>query len=221
MNQNEQKKAAAERAVAYVEEGQVLGVGTGSTVCFFIDALAGAGLRIPACVSSSERSSKRLQERGFRILDPNEISGIGVYIDGADEIDPGFNMIKGGGGALTREKILASMAKKYVCIADGSKAVRILGRFPLPVEVIPMAVHAVARRLEAMGGRPVLRDFTTDNGCKILDVHGLSIQDPVGLEREMNQIPGVVTVGLFAQRKADVLLLGTDEGVVESTRASV
>lgn len=220
MNQNEQKKAAAEKAVAYVEEGQILGVGTGSTVDFFIDALAGAGLRIPACVSSSERSSKHLQERGFRILDPNEIDGIGVYVDGADEIDPGFNMIKGGGGALTREKILASMAKKYVCIADGSKAVQVLGRFPLPVEVIPMAVQVVARRLEAMGGRPVLRDFTTDNGCKILDVHGLSIHDPVSLEREMNQIPGVVTVGLFAQRKADVLLLGTDQGVVESARAS-
>ena len=205
MNQNELKKAAAERAVSFVQEGRVLGVGTGSTVDFFIDALAASGKKVPACVSSSVRSTEHLERLGFKVLDPNEVDEIEVYVDGADEIDSGFHMVKGGGGALTREKILASLARTYVCIADESKLVPVLGRFPLPVEVIPMAV-----------GEPKLRDFTTDNGCKILDVSGLQITDPVALEEKINQIPGVVTVGLFARRGADVLLLATADGVKES-----
>lgn len=219
MDQNELKKAAAQRAVSFVKPGKVLGVGTGSTVDFFIDALAASGIDVPACVSSSVRSTEHLEHCGFKVLDTNEVEGIEVYVDGADEIDGGFNMIKGGGGALTREKIIASMAKTYVCIADKSKDVQVLGRFPLPVEVIPMACGVVARRLEALGGRPVMRDFTTDNGCKILDVHGLSIKDPAALESKINQIPGVVTVGLFAKRGADVLLLATEAGVVERCKA--
>ncbi|MCI5851027.1 MAG: ribose-5-phosphate isomerase RpiA [Sutterellaceae bacterium] len=215
MDQNELKKAAGKRAVSFVREGKVLGVGTGSTVDFFIDALAESGIRVPACVSSSVRSTAHLEKLGFKVVDPNEVEGIEVYVDGADQIDPGFCMIKGGGGALTREKILASLAREYVCIADASKRVPVLGSFPLPVEVIPMAVGVVSRTLRSLGGNPVLRDFTTDNGCKILDVAGLRITDPVKLESEINQIPGVVTVGLFAHRGADVLLLATEEGVKE------
>ena len=216
MNQNELKKAAAERAVSFVQEGRVLGVGTGSTVDFFIDALAASGKKVPACVSSSVRSTEHLERLGFKVLDPNEVDEIEVYVDGGDEIDSGFHMVKGGGGALTREKILASLARTYVCIADESKLVPVLGRFPLPVEVIPMAVGVVSRQLKALGGEPKLRDFTTDNGCKILDVSGLQITDPVALEEKINQIPGVVTVGLFARRGADVLLLATADGVKES-----
>lgn len=216
MNQNELKKAAAERAVSFVQEGRVLGVGTGSTVDFFIDALAASGKKVPACVSSSVRSTEHLERLGFKVLDPNEVDEIEVYVDSADEIDSGFHMVKGGGGALTREKILASLARTYVCIADESKLVPVLGRFPLPVEVIPMAVGVVSRQLKALGGEPKLRDFTTDNGCKILDVSGLQITDPVALEEKINQIPGVVTVGLFARRGADVLLLATADGVKES-----
>ncbi|MCF0254358.1 MAG: ribose-5-phosphate isomerase RpiA, partial [Duodenibacillus sp.] len=207
------KRAVGRAALAYVRPGEVLGVGTGSTVDCFIDALAESGIDVPACVSSSERSSRKLRELGFKVADLNEVEEIGVYIDGADEIDGGFAMIKGGGGALTREKIVASVARDFVCIADASKRVAVLGRFPLPVEVIPMAAASVARELRKLGGDPAERDFTTDNGCRILDVSGLSIADPAGLERRINQIPGVVTVGLFAQRGADVLLLGTDEGV--------
>lgn len=218
MNQNELKKAAAEQAVSFVPEGKVLGVGTGSTVDLFIDALARSGKSVPACISSSERSTRRLRELGFLVLDTNEVEGVEVYVDGADEIDPNFCMIKGGGGALTREKIIASMARTYVCIADRSKKVDVLGRFPLPVEVIPMAVRSVSRRLEAIGAQPRLRDFTTDNGCKILDLAGLRITDPERLESEINQIPGVVTVGLFAKRGADVLLLATEQGVQESRK---
>ena len=216
MNQNELKKAAAERAVSFVQEGRILGVGTGSTVDFFIDALAASGKKVPACVSSSVRSTEHLERLGFKVLDPNEVDEIEVYVDGADEIDSGFHMVEGGGGALTREKILASLARTYVCIADESKLVPVLGRFPLPVEVIPMAVGVVSRQLKALGGEPKLRDFTTDNGCKILDVSGLQITDPVALEEKINQIPGVVTVGLFARRGADVLLLATADGVKES-----
>lgn len=216
MNQNELKKAAAERAMSFVQEGRVLGVGTGSTVDFFIDALAASGKKVPACVSSSVRSTEHLERLGFKVLDPNEVDEIEVYVDGADEIDSGFHMVKGGGGALTREKILASLARTYVCIADESKLVPVFGRFPLPVEVIPMAVGVVSRQLKALGGEPKLRDFTTDNGCKILDVSGLQITDPVALEEKINQIPGVVTVGLFARRGADVLLLATADGVKES-----
>jgi ribose 5-phosphate isomerase A len=213
MDQNELKKLVAKAALADVRPGEILGVGTGSTVDFFIDALAQSGLSVPACVSSSVRSTRRLEQLGFRVLEMNEVDGIGVYVDGADEIDAGFNMIKGGGGALTREKIVASVARKFVCIADASKKVPVLGKFPLPVEVIPMALRAVAARLREFGGNPVERDFTTDNGNRILDVHGLSIEEPAALEAAINQIPGVVSVGLFAARGADVLLLGTAEGV--------
>ncbi len=213
MTQDELKRKVGEAALEYVVENEVLGVGTGSTVDRFIDALKESGIKVPACVSSSVRSTKKLEGYGFKVVDLNAIDSISVYIDGADEIDHGFSMIKGGGGALTREKIVASVAKKFVCIADESKRVEVLGKFPLPVEVIPMALASVARALRALGGNPVERDFTTDNGNRILDVSGLSIADPVALEQEINQIPGVVTVGLFARRGADVLLLGTDAGV--------
>lgn len=213
MDQQELKKAVGRAALQYVKPGEILGVGTGSTVDCFIDALKESGISIPACVSSSVRSTKKLEQYGFKVLDLNEVERIGVYVDGADEIDPHFAMIKGGGGALTREKIVAMVSDRFVCIADQSKKVDVLGKFPLPIEVIPMAVRAVSRELEKLGGKPVLRDFTTDNGNKILDVHGLKIEDPVQWEQKLNQIVGVVTVGLFAARGADVLLLGTDEGV--------
>lgn len=213
MDQQELKKAVGCAALQYVKPGEILGVGTGSTVDCFIDALKESGISIPACVSSSVRSTKKLEQYGFKVLDLNEVERIGVYVDGADEIDPHFAMIKGGGGALTREKIVAMVSERFVCIADQSKKVDVLGKFPLPIEVIPMAVRAVSRELEKLGGKPVLRDFTTDNGNKILDVHGLKIEDPVQWEQKLNQIVGVVTVGLFAARGADVLLLGTDEGV--------
>ena len=213
MDQQELKKAVGRAALQYVKPGEILGVGTGSTVDCFIDALKESGISIPACVSSSVRSTKKLEQYGFKVLDLNEVERIGVYVDGADEIDPHFAMIKGGGGALTREKIVAMVSERFVCIADQSKKVDVLGKFPLPIEVIPMAVRAVSRELEKLGGKPVLRDFTTDNGNKILDVHGLKIEDPVQWEQKLNQIVGVVTVGLFAARGADVLLLGTDEGV--------
>ena len=213
MDQQELKKAVGRAALQYVKPGEILGVGTGSTVDCFIDALKESGISIPACVSSSVRSTKKLEQYGFKVLDLNEVERIGVYVDGADEIDPHFAMIKGGGGALTREKIVAMVSDRFVCIADQSKKVDVLGKFPLPIEVIPMAVRAVSRELEKLGGKPVLRDFTTDNGNKILDVHGLQIEDPVQWEQKLNQIVGLVTVGLFAARGADVLLLGTDEGV--------
>ncbi len=213
MTQDELKRKVGEAALEFVIEGEVLGVGTGSTADCFIDALKKSGLKVPACVSSSVRSAKRLQDYGFKVVDLNAVDSISVYVDGADEIDHGFSMIKGGGGALTREKIVASVAETFICIADESKRVETLGRFPLPVEVIPMAVASVARAMRAIGGNPVERDFTTDNGNRILDVSGLSIQDPVALEMQINQIPGVVTVGLFAKRGADILLLGTGDGV--------
>ena len=213
LTQTELKRLVARAALDYVVPGEVLGVGTGSTVDQLIDQLPEIRDRIPACVSSSERSTKRLEALGFKVLDMNAVESIGFYIDGADEIDSGFAMVKGGGGALTREKIVASVAKKFVCIADASKKVDVLGRFPLPVEVIPMAAGAVRRRLEALGAEVKLRDFITDNGCRILDAAGLSISDPKVLESEINSWPGVVTVGLFAHRGADVLLLGTAEGV--------
>lgn len=213
MSQTELKRLVARAALDYIVPGEILGVGTGSTVDQLIDQLPGIRERMPACVSSSERSTKRLEALGFKVLDMNEVESIGVYIDGADEIDPGFAMIKGGGGALTREKIVASISGKFVCIADASKKVDVLGRFPLPVEVIPMAAGAIRRRLEALGASVKLRDFVTDNGCSILDAAGLSISEPKALEDEINSWPGVVTVGLFAHRGADVLLLGTSEGV--------
>ena len=214
MNQDQLKQAVAAAAVDFVQPGQVLGVGTGSTVDFFIDALAAARIEVPATVSSSERSTRRLRHHGFTVVDLNEVVDIAVYVDGADEIDPGFAMIKGGGGALTREKIVAAVARQFVCIADASKLVSTLGRFPLPVDVIPMARAYVARELARLGGRPVLREgFVTDNGNLILDVHGLTITDPAGLEARVTAIAGVVSCGLFAARGADVLLLGTPDGV--------
>jgi len=219
MNQDQLKQAVAQAAIAYVQPGAVLGVGTGSTVDFFIDALAASGIEVPAAVSSSERSTKRLQAHGFKVVDLNQVESISVYVDGADEIDSSFAMIKGGGGALTREKIVAAVARQFVCIADSSKLVGTLGKFPLPVEVIPMARAHVARELVKLGGEPRLRDFVTDNGNLILDVHGLAIADPVGLEARINQVVGVVACGLFAARGADVLLLGTAEGVRTSRRA--
>ncbi len=219
LTQQELKREVARAALAYVEDGRILGVGTGSTVDQFIDQLPTIREKIPACVSSSERSTKRLEALGFKVLDMNEVDDIGVYVDGADEIDPGFSMIKGGGGALTREKIVASISGRFVCIADASKQVPVLGHFPLPVEVIPMAARAVKAKLEALGATVTLRDFVTDNGCHILDAAGLEITDPKALEAEINSWPGVVTVGLFAARGADVLLLGTQDGVKTFERA--
>lgn len=219
MTQDELKKAVARAAVPFVPADDVLGVGTGSTVDFFIEALAEAGVRVPAAVSSSERSTRKLAALGIRVLDLNEVDAIAVYVDGADEIDPGFSMIKGGGGALTREKIVAAVARRFICIADASKRVPVLGRFPLPVEVIPMARSHVARELARLGGTPKWRaGVVTDNGNVILDVHGLSIGDPVALEARIDRIVGVVTSGLFAARGADVLLLGSAAGVQELRR---
>jgi len=214
MTQDELKALVGQAATAYVQPGSVIGVGTGTTVSFFIDALAKMQEGVAAAVSSSEQSSQRLRERGIRVLNANEVESLAVYIDGADEIDHQGCMIKGGGGALTREKIVADLAERFVCIADESKLVRTLGRFPLPVEVIPMARALVARRLRALGGEPVLREgFVTDNGCIILDVHGLAIADPAATERDLSQWPGVVTVGVFARNRANVCLLGTPQGV--------
>ncbi|MBS1191947.1 MAG: ribose-5-phosphate isomerase [Rhodocyclaceae bacterium] len=218
MTQDELKQAVAQAAADYVAQhapaGSVIGVGTGSTANFFIDALAPLKSKYRGAVASSEATRKRLEGHGFAVLDLNDVDDIPVYVDGADEIDRGMHMIKGGGGALTREKIVAAVAKTFVCIADGSKLVETLGKFPLPVEVIPMARAHVARELAKLGGEPVLRQgFTTDNGNLILDVKGMAITDPVGLETRINQITGVVTNGLFAVRGANVLLLGTPEGV--------
>jgi ribose 5-phosphate isomerase A len=208
------KRLAAEAALEYVQDGAVIGVGTGSTVNFFIDALIPCRNRIRAAVSSSNASTARLQAGGISVLDLNEVDDLGVYVDGADEATRAHHLIKGGGAALTREKIVAAAAARFVCIADESKLVDRLGTFPLPVEVIPMARSLVARRLVGYGGRPVWRQgVVTDNGNHILDVHGLTIEDPPALERELNQLAGVVTVGLFALRAADVLILGTDKGV--------
>ena len=214
MNQHELKALVARAALEHVVEGALVGVGTGSTVNCFIDALATIKARIAGAVSSSEQSSERLRAHGIVVLDANAVESLPVYIDGADEIDHAGHMIKGGGAALTRVKIVADMAARFVCIADESKLVGALGRFPLPVEVIPMAAQHVARRLRALGGEPALRDgVVTDNGCRILDVRGLVIADPLALERAINQIPGVVTVGIFARNRAAVCLLGTPQGV--------
>ena len=214
MTQDELKKAAAYAALDHVVEGSIVGVGTGSTVNHFIDALAGMRARIRGAVSSSEASTQRLRAHGIEVFDLDGIESLPVYVDGADEIDGGFAMIKGGGGALTREKIVAAVSERFVCICDTSKKVEVLGRFPLPIEVIPMARSHVARELRALGGEPRLREgFVTDNGNLILDVHGLSITDPVTIEMRINQIVGVVTNGLFAVRGADVLLLAAPGGV--------
>ncbi|MBC3868854.1 ribose-5-phosphate isomerase RpiA [Undibacterium oligocarboniphilum] len=218
MTQDELKRAVAQAAIAYVVENEIVGVGTGSTANFFIDELAKIKHKIKAAVASSEVTAARLRGHGITVLDLNEVTSMPVYIDGADEITPQGAMIKGGGAALTREKIVASVADKFICIADGSKLVDQLGRFPLPVEVIPMAHAVVARKLNAIGGEARLRlkdgqPLITDNGNMILDVHGLQIADPVGLEAVMNNIVGVVTVGLFARQGANVCLLGTETGV--------
>ncbi len=220
MTQDELKALVAQAAIPYVtalsasRSGLVIGVGTGSTVNCFIDALAEVKHRLAGTVSSSERSSERLRAHGIAVFDSNQVDGIPLYVDGADEIDGQGCMIKGGGAALTREKIVADMAERFICIADVSKRVETLGRFPLPVEVIPMATAQVARGLKRLGGNPVLRaGVVTDNGCSIIDVHGLVITDPPAMEREINQWPGVVSVGIFARNKAGVCLLGGPQGV--------
>ena len=218
MTQDELKQAVANAALAYVVEGKIVGVGTGSTARLFIEALATMKDRIAGAVASSEDTKRRLEGHGIKVFDLNDVTDIPVYIDGADEITPEMHMIKGGGGALTREKIVSAVAQKFICIADGSKLVDVLGRFPLPVEVIPMASAYVARELTRLGGPPVLREgFVTDNGNLILDVQGLQIVDPEDLETRINQIVGVVTNGLFACRPADVCLLGTPTGVQTHT----
>jgi len=219
MDQNELKKAVARAAIGHIPDDCIVGVGTGSTANYFIDELAGIKGRIEGAVASSEASAARLKAAGIRVFDLNVVSEVPVYVDGADEVNRQLHMIKGGGGALTREKIVAAVAQKFVCIADASKLKEVLGGFPLPVEVIPMARSHVGRELLRLGGRPELRQgYTTDNGNLILDVRGLSIVDPVGLEAAINQIVGVVTNGLFARRGADVLLLGTPTGVQTMVR---
>ena len=214
MNQDQKKQAVADAAIRYVNDGDTVGVGTGSTADCFIDALAGIRHRIEGAVASSERSAERLRGHGIPVLELNVVAELPVYVDGADEATRHRHLVKGGGGALTREKIVADGARSFVCVVDDSKIVERLGTFPLPVEVIPMARSQVARALVSLGGQPVYRDgFVTDNGNQILDVHHLDVQDPVALESELNQIVGVVTNGLFARRGADVLLVGGDEGV--------
>ena len=214
MTQDELKALVGQAALAHVEPGSIIGVGTGSTVNCFIDALATMPVRIRAAVSSSMQSTARLEALGFEVLDANAVESLAVYIDGADEIDRTGCMIKGGGAALTREKIVADISARFVCIADESKLVTTLGRFPLPVEVIPCAQAQIARHLRALGGEPVLRaGVVTDNGGQILDVRGLAITDPAALETEINQWPGVVSVGIFARHRAAVCLLGTPQGV--------
>jgi ribose 5-phosphate isomerase A len=211
MSNDDQKRAAGEAALRYVKDG-IVGVGTGSTVAYFIDALATIRHRVDGAVSSSERSTALLRERGIRVLDLNAVGELPIYVDGADECDGNKCLIKGGGAALTREKIIAAAARQFVCVIDPGKRVDVLGKFPLPIEVIPMARSLVAREIVRRGGQPVWRDgCVTDNGNWILDVHGLSITDPRALETDLNQITGVVTVGLFAHRPADVVLIGDHE----------
>ncbi|MGB5104278.1 MAG: ribose-5-phosphate isomerase RpiA [Steroidobacteraceae bacterium] len=221
MNQDIKKQRAAEAALEYVEDGAIVGVGTGSTVNYFIEALASLRHRIAGAVSSSVASTQRLEAHGIPVLDLNAVGELGVYVDGADEATRALHLVKGGGGALTREKIVAACSRRFVCIVDDQKLVDRLGRFPLPVEVIPMARGHVARRLLRLGGEPAWREgFVTDNGNHILDVRNLVIDDPVALETEINQFAGVVTVGLFARRPADVLLVGTDTEVVTLARGA-
>ncbi len=213
MTQDEMKKLAAQKALEFVKPDTIVGVGTGSTVNHFIDALAGIKDKIQGAVSSSEASTEKLKAHGIEVFELNNVDGLDVYVDGADEINPDMQMIKGGGAALTREKIVAAVAKTFVCIADSSKQVDVLGEFPLPVEVIPMARSYVAREIVKLGGDPVYRQgVVTDNGNVILDVHNLAIHDALKLERELNQLVGVVTNGLFAHRPADILILGTEQG---------
>ena len=219
LSQDELKQQVAESAIEYVKSG-IIGVGTGSTANYFIDALAKIKSKIEGAVASSEATAKRLKAHGIQVFDLNEIDRMDIYVDGADEITEHMHMLKGGGGALTREKIVAANAKNFICICDETKFVPVLGKFPLPVEVLPMARGYVARQLIKLGGQPKLRDFTTDNGNIILDVHGLKISDPIQIESEINQIVGVVTNGLFALRPADTLLLATHEGVKTITSKS-
>ncbi len=223
MNSDAYKRAAADAAIAMIKprlrNESVVGVGTGSTANHFIDALSLLRGQFDAAVASSEASATRLRGHGIAVIDLNAASEVLVYVDGADEVNGARQLIKGAGGALTREKIVADLAERFVCIADVSKRVAVLGAFPLPVEVIPMAAAQVTRRLQALGARVVPREgFVTDNGCPILDAHGLSISEPLALEMAINQWPGVVTVGLFARRPADILLVGTAEGVVTLAR---
>ena len=222
MTQDELKQAVARAALNYVVDGAIIGVGTGSTANFFIDELGKIKQRIKGAVASSEATAARLKSHGIAVFDLNEITHMPVYIDGADEIDASGAMIKGGGGALTREKIVASVAEKFICIADGSKLVEVMGTFPLPVEVIPMALAAVSRALKAMGATPILRlkegvPYVTDNGCFIIDTAGLRITQPAILEQQINDLPGVVTNGLFARKGANVCLLGMADGVKTMT----
>ncbi len=218
MTQDELKQAVALAALDYVVDGAIIGVGTGSTANFFIDELGKIKHRIKGAVASSEATAARLKSHGISVFDLNDVDNMPVYIDGADEIDHSGAMIKGGGGALTREKIVASVADKFICIADGSKLVDVMGQFALPVEIIPMAEASVARSLRALGAKPALRmkegkAYLTDNGCHIIDAAGLQIRDPKALEAQINQLPGVVSVGLFALQGAAVCLLGTEQGV--------
>ena len=215
-HQQNQKRQVAEAALSHVRSDSVLGVGTGSTVNCFIEALAASGMRIEAAVSSSEASTRLLESHGFEVRDLNLAGTLDLYIDGADEFDAYRRLIKGGGGALTREKIITAASRKFVCIVDESKKVGVLGRFPMPVEVIPMARSFVARQLVAMGGQPELRqDFITDNGNVILDVHNMDLIDPVSIEKQLNNLPGVVTCGLWALRPAEVVLMATASGIIE------
>ena len=223
MNQDELKARVGQHAADYIDRSltneAIVGVGTGSTANFFIDALAQSKHKFDGAVASSEATANRLKEHGIAVYDLNDVNEMVVYVDGADEANPRLELIKGGGGALTREKIVASVAREFVCIVDETKMVDVLGKFPLPVEVIPMARSAVARRLVALGGQPVYRQgFVTDNGNVILDVHGMEITDAVGLENEINNITGVVTLGLFARRPADLLLVAKESGVEEVRR---
>jgi ribose 5-phosphate isomerase A len=221
MNQDQKKRIAAEAALEHVREGDVIGVGTGSTVNFFIDGLAALNRRVAGAVSSSDASTQRLKAHGIPVLDLNSTGDLEIYVDGADEATRGLHLIKGGGAALTREKIVAAASRRFICIVDDQKLVERLGKFPLPIEVIPMARSYVARQLVRLGGQPTCREgVVTDNGNHILDVRGLDIVDPVALETGINQVPGVVTVGLFAIRPADVLLVGTPAGVVTLARGT-
>ncbi|UCH10504.1 MAG: ribose-5-phosphate isomerase RpiA [Fidelibacterota bacterium] len=220
MSQEDQKRAAAEAALEYIQPGMIVGVGSGSTANHFIEALAASGIDIKGAVASSEASAERLKGHGIQIHDLNTVAELPVYIDGADETNHKLQLIKGGGGSLTREKIVATVSSRFVCIVDESKLVDKLGAFPLPVEVIPMAQSYVSGLLAKLGGRPELRKgFTTDNGNVILDVKGLRMVDPVELEGALNHIPGVVCNGLFARRPADILLVGTQEGVIKLARS--